>query len=76
MKSERCFSHTSKSVIRFSGVLNSGATGSMSIGPGLATAFGIPSGQTHHFQCWYRDTLGPCLSGFNTSNAFSVTFTP
>lgn len=67
---------TGGNIIRFSTVMNSGATGSMSVGPGLATAFLIPSGQTHHFQCWYRDTTGPCLTGFNTSNAFSVTFTP
>lgn len=67
---------TGGNIVRYSTVLNSGATGTMSIGPGLATSFGIPAFATHHFQCWYRDPAGPCLTGFNTSNAFSVTFTP
>lgn len=36
----------------------------------------IQPGQTWHFQCWFRDTFGPCTSGFNLSNAMQVTFTP
>ena len=37
---------------------------------------GIQPGFTWHFQAWYRNSAGPCGSGFNTTNAFSVTFAP
>jgi len=63
-------------ILRYGPVLNSGLTGTMVLGPGIATGYGLAVGDTHNFQCWYRDPMGPCLNGFNTSNAFSVTFTP
>ena len=34
----------------------------------------IQAGDTWNFQCWYRDTQGPCGSGFNTSNGLEVQF--
>jgi len=61
---------------RFGTVMNSGATGTLIIGPGIAAGAGIIPVTTRHFQCWYRDPGGPCASSFNTTNAFSVTFTP
>jgi hypothetical protein len=60
---------------RFTPVLNSGGSGTLVGGPGLATANGVLAGQTWDFQAWYRDPAGPCGSGFNTSNAYSVLFT-
>ena len=42
---------------------------------GLIANGGFMTGQTRHFQCFYREdvTLG-CLTGQNTTNAVSVTF--
>lgn len=57
-------------------VMNTGASGSLTYGPGIASALGILPFTTRNFQCWYRDPTGPCGSTFNTSNAYSVTFTP
>ncbi len=68
---------------RFPGTL-AGNAGTFTLGPGLvshaAAHFG-PTGQmtpgfTWHFQVWYRNLVGPCGSGFNTSTAYSVTFAP
>ncbi len=58
-------------------VMFSGATGSISIGPGIIGA-GAPIApfSIWNFQGWYRDPVGPCGTGFNLSNATSVTFTP
>ncbi len=58
--------------------------GNFQFGPGIGqfaqnhfTPLGtIHAGQTWHFQGWYRNTVGPCGSGFNTTNSFDVTFTP
>ena len=36
----------------------------------------IQSGSTWNFQHWYRDPVGPGGSGFNFSDAISVTFCP
>jgi hypothetical protein len=63
---------------------NSGASGTISYGPGLiawaASHFGPPghivAGSTWHFQGWYRDPPGPCGSGANMTNAVRVTFGP
>ena len=37
---------------------------------------GIVAGATVHFQGWYRDPAGPCGSGFNLTNGYSVVFVP
>lgn len=69
---------------RFIPLVNSGPTGSTTLGPGIVNttintmppAFWIVAGQTWIFQKWYRDSFGPCGTGFNLSNAITVTFTP
>lgn len=69
-------------VFRFP-VVNSGPGGSVALGPGIvdtSQAFPQPGpiipGFTWNFQLWYRDPASTCGAGFNTSNAYSVTFTP
>jgi hypothetical protein len=65
-------------------VTNSGATGSVSYGPGLV-AYSIANfappgwitlGSTWNFQYWYRDTALPCGNKANVTNAVAATFTP
>jgi hypothetical protein len=71
------------SVVRFNPPQNSGAAGSFTLGPGIANyaCNAAPSGcltpfSTWNFQAWYRDPTGPCGTGFNTSNALAIIFTP
>jgi len=63
-------------VVRFP-VMNTGASGTITIGPGLVGG-GAPFAAftTRYFQDWYRDPGGPCGSSFNLSHAVAVTFTP
>ena len=63
-------------IVRFTTPAFTSASGSLSAGPGLATAGGVVPYSTWIFQCWYRDVAGPCGSGFNTTNSYTVTFTP
>ena len=49
-------------------------TGCSTVDIGAAT--GALAGETWCYQYWYRDPLGPCLSGFNLSNAYTVLWTP
>jgi len=55
-----------------------GTTGGASTrGVSLVTGGGIIPGQTVCYQTWYRDSTGlPCGNGFNTSNGYTVTWTP
>lgn len=62
--------------IRRLGAVSSSASGTANWGPGLAQAGQWSAGQTLHFQAWYRDTGGPCSTGFNTSGALRITITP
>jgi len=62
-------------------VLNSGASGTITQGPGdvaqSSTSAGpITAGQTWNFQCYYRDHVSPCNNQVNISNGYSVTFVP
>ncbi len=61
-------------LVRFP-VQNAGPTGTITLGPGFAAGL-LNAGDTRHFQCWYRDPMGPCGFAFNLSEAFTVTFTP
>ncbi len=62
--------------------MNSGATGSMTFGPGLighANANFPPlghvaPGSTFYFQGWFRDPPGPCGTGKNLTNAVRINF--
>jgi hypothetical protein len=56
-------------------VHNSGATGTIQQGSVVSLGL-LGAGDTRHFQCWYRDPSGPCGSGFNVSDAYTVTFRP
>ncbi len=51
------------------------AAGSFSQG-GIAARVGASSGDTRHFQGWFRDAGGPCGNGFTLSAGYSVVFTP
>ena len=61
---------------------STGSQGLLRLGPGIVdyaeTHFGTPglisAGSTWNFQAWYRDPVGPCGSGVNTSNAYTVQF--
>jgi hypothetical protein len=63
---------------------NSGPSGQIVLGPGIAALaairFGVPgtidAGENWYFQTWYRDSTGPCGNGSNLSNSVRVTFTP
>ena len=65
-------------------IFNTGATGDISLGPGLVALAsspqfplpgGIQAGQTWFVQLLYRDA-GSCGAGANGSDAIAVTFTP
>ena len=65
-------------------VVDGGPWGQVVAGPGIVAyshahfpaAGHITAGQTWNFQFFYRDSFGPCGSGFNLSNGVAVTFTP
>ena len=64
-------------VTRRFGLDSSGATGTASWGPGLATQGQWLVGQTGYIQAWYRDGAGsPCAKFSNMTNALAVTFVP
>ncbi|MFT7669718.1 MAG: hypothetical protein ACI8X5_002425 [Planctomycetota bacterium] len=52
------------------------SAGVVSWGPGLAASNGWVAGDTRYFQGWFRDTSGPCGSGFNTTNGQQLTYVP
>jgi len=43
-------------------------------GPSLPLGFSTP--ETRYFQVWYRNNVGPCGSGSNSSSARGIVFTP
>lgn len=42
------------------------STGTLSVQQGLV------GGELRHYQFWYRNVLGPCAGGFNTTNGLSI----
>jgi len=58
----------------------SSSNGSFQLGPGIVSqsshAITIAAGSTWNFQFVFRDPLGPCGYGFNTTNALAVTWAP
>ena len=67
----RCVGGT---IIRFWPPTSSGPLGISTLGAGISTLAPILPGDTWLFQNWYRDSSGPCGSGFNFTNAFAITF--
>ncbi|MCB9914355.1 MAG: right-handed parallel beta-helix repeat-containing protein [Planctomycetes bacterium] len=61
---------------RFS-VQNAGPQGVMTLAnPAALAPAEIGAGATRLFQVWFRDPSGPCGTGWNTSNAYRITFEP
>ena len=58
------------------GVQVSDAGGAATWGPNLAPAGGWSAGDLRRFQVWYRDTAGPCATGFNLSQGIEIVFAP
>ena len=79
----RCIAGGATGLRRFPAA-SSGATGEIDLGPGTVAysqthfpaSSRIQAGSTWNFQCFYRDPTGPCGATVNTTNGFSVTFTP
>jgi hypothetical protein len=40
--------------------------------PHVSVRGGVPAGATRHYQAWYRNTTGPCGSGFNLTNGVAI----
>ena len=80
---QRCAVSGGAGIFRYLPIQNSGSSGVLTLGPGIVarsqsfTPSGrIQAGQTWFFQAWFRDPMGPCGTGFNTSNGMSVSFLP
>lgn len=56
------------------GVAVPDSDGDASWGPGLGAIGGWSSNDTRYFQVLYRDTNGPCASGFNATNGVEIAF--
>jgi hypothetical protein len=50
--------------------------GNAVFGPGLSALGNWSAGDTRYFQAYYRDSLSPCSTSFNLTNALQVVFTP
>ncbi len=57
-------------------VRNSGMTGSSFTTVNIGAIGGVSAGQTKRYQLWFRDTAGPCGSGFNFTNGLEITWAP
>ena len=52
------------------------AAGDLAEGPAVLSWVGAASGDTQHFQCWYRDPMGCTGAAFNLSNGYEVLAVP
>ncbi len=57
-------------------VRNSGMTGSSFTTVNIGAVGGVAPGDVKRYQLWFRDTAGPCGSGFNFTNGLEVTWMP
>jgi len=79
-----CVSHGAAKLFRFLPAQNSGAGGTIQLGPGIVdmsqvNAFAggnITVGSTWYFQTYYRDQGSSCDTNFNLSSAVRVDFLP
>lgn len=79
-----CASPENAKLFRYLPAQNSGANGTIALGPGIAAASqvnafaggDIQPGSTWYFQTYFRDTGNPCGQGFNLSNALRIDFQP
>jgi len=54
------------------GVVFTDAAGSATSPWTVSVEEGLVGGELRHYQFWYRDQLGPCSQGANTSNGLSI----
>ncbi|MFT7486600.1 MAG: hypothetical protein ACI9F9_002455, partial [Candidatus Paceibacteria bacterium] len=54
------------------GIVSTSSTGIAHSMGSLSLKEGLLGGELRNYQYWYRDTSGPCGSGFNTTNGLSV----
>ncbi len=57
-------------------IRNSGMTGSSFTTVNIGSIGGVAPGDVKRYQLWFRDTAGPCGSGFNFTNGIEVTWAP
>ncbi len=57
-------------------IRNSGMLGASSTTVDVAATGGVTAGDVKRYQLWFRDTAGPCGSGFNFTNGIEVTWAP
>lgn len=60
-------------IVRLETAMTDGS-GAVSSSVSISSVGGVASGDTRHYQCWYRDLSGPCGSGSNTTNAYLQTW--
>ncbi len=57
-------------------IRNSGMSGSSFTTVNIGSIGGVAPGDVKRYQLWFRDTAGPCGSGFNFTNGVEVTWAP
>lgn len=58
-------------IVRLQVVFTDAAGGAVTTAS-LSVLEGLAGGELRHYQYWYRDVIGPCSQGFNTSNGLAV----
>ncbi len=57
-------------------IRNSGMAGASNTTVNIAALGGVSAGEVKRYQLWFRDTAGPCGSGFNFTNGLELTWAP